>query len=61
MKKFVCGVAVLALAVTGSTGWAKDRGSSAHQQQSRGTQEIPHCSRNLGAVAIVEPDNQWWR
>lgn len=23
--------------------------------------EIPRCTKNLGTVAIVEPDNQWWR
>ncbi|MGE3691222.1 MAG: CsgG/HfaB family protein [Novosphingobium sp.] len=38
-----------------------DRGSSGRQAQTRGTQEIPQCTRNLGTIAIVEPDNQWWR
>nr|WP_246447800.1 CsgG/HfaB family protein [Novosphingobium flavum] len=37
------------------------KGSSAHQQEQKGIQQIPQCTRNLGAVAIVEPDNQWWR
>lgn len=23
--------------------------------------EIPHCTKRLGTVAIVEPDTQWWR
>ncbi len=35
--------------------------SSGRREQERGTREIPHCTRNLGTVAIVEPDNQWWR
>ncbi len=35
--------------------------SSGRQAQSRGQQDIPHCTRNLGTVAIVEPDRQWWR
>jgi len=62
MKKFVCGAAVLAIAFAGSTASAADtKGSSGRQAQTRGTQEIPHCTRNLGALAIVEPDNQWWR
>ncbi|MBW8755219.1 MAG: penicillin-binding protein activator LpoB [Sphingomonadales bacterium] len=62
MKKLVCGAAVLAFAVVGGPAWAKDtKGSSGHQEQTRGTQEIPRCTRNLGAIAIVEPDNQWWR
>lgn len=35
--------------------------SSARRSQERATQEIPVCTRKLGTVAIVEPDNQWWR
>jgi hypothetical protein len=62
MMKFACGAAALALAMAGSAVSAKDtKGSSARQQQSRETAEIPRCTRRLGAVAIVEPDNQWWR
>jgi len=51
-------MAVLAVAATPAV--AKDK-SSARQQQEKGTAEIPRCTRNLGTVAIVEPDNQWWR
>lgn len=62
MKQFVCGAALLALAFIGSAAVAKDtKGSSGHQEQAKGTREIPRCTRNLGALAIVEPDNQWWR
>jgi curli biogenesis system outer membrane secretion channel CsgG len=62
MKRFVGMAATLALAMGGTTVWAKDtKGSSGHQEQTRGEAEIPHCYRNLGAIAIVEPDNQWWR
>ena len=35
--------------------------SSGRQDQQRGTAEIPRCARPLGAIAIVEPENQWWR
>jgi curli biogenesis system outer membrane secretion channel CsgG len=35
--------------------------SSGRRDQERGQRDIPHCTRKLGAVAIVEPDNQWWR
>jgi curli biogenesis system outer membrane secretion channel CsgG len=35
--------------------------SSARKAQSAGEAQIPHCTRSLGSVAIVEPDNQWWR
>ncbi|MBY8335509.1 penicillin-binding protein activator LpoB [Alteriqipengyuania sp. NZ-12B] len=35
--------------------------SSGRKEQERGQQQIPRCSRNLGTIAIVEPDDQWWR
>jgi curli biogenesis system outer membrane secretion channel CsgG len=35
--------------------------SSGRQDQQQGTAEIPRCARPLGAIAIVEPENQWWR
>ena len=34
--------------------------SSARKAQEKGTAEIPQCTRKLGTIAIVEPDNQWW-
>src|SRR4030095_2433683 len=37
------------------------RGSSGHNMQTQGIQEIPVCTRKLGTLAIVEPDTQWWR
>jgi len=50
------------LCLAASPALAKDtKGSSARQEQSKGTQEIPRCTRKLGSVAIVEPDTQWWR
>ncbi len=35
--------------------------SSGRRSQERAQQEIPRCTRRIGTVAIVEPDNQWWR
>jgi curli biogenesis system outer membrane secretion channel CsgG len=35
--------------------------SSGRRDQERAQMTIPVCTRKLGAVAIVEPDNQWWR
>ena len=64
MRKFICAMAALAagVALGGSPALAKDtKGSSARQQQSKETAEIPRCGRKLGALAIVEPDTQWWR
>jgi len=62
MKKFVCGVVAAALAVSGAPAMAKEKDkSSARKEQERGTREIPRCTRNLGAISLVEPENQWWR
>ena len=60
MKKFVFAVAAAAVAFSALPAMAESK-SSGRKEQERGTQEIPVCSRNLGTVAIVEPDNQWWR
>ncbi|MBU6269198.1 MAG: penicillin-binding protein activator LpoB [Sphingomonadales bacterium] len=59
MKKLLGSLAVIAL--TASPALAEDKGSSAHQAQTKGEAQIPHCTKRLGTVAIVEPDNQWWR
>lgn len=63
MRKFIYGAAAVALAFGAPVAvQAKDtKGSSARQQQTRETLEIPRCTRRLGTIAIVEPDNQWWR
>ena len=47
--------------LAGMPALAADRGSSGRQAQQRAAAEIPVCNRNLGALAIVEPENQWWR
>ncbi|MGD9812321.1 MAG: CsgG/HfaB family protein [Sphingobium sp.] len=49
------------MAVVASPAMAKDKGSSGRQEQAKKTMEIPHCAKRLGTVAIVEPDQQWWR
>lgn len=61
MRKIFAGALVLAMTLTTAPALAGDKGSSGRQAQTKGTREIPRCSRNLGTVAIVEPDNQWWR
>lgn len=60
MKRMILALAATAMAFTGTSATAQGQ-SSARKQQARGTQEIPRCTRNLGTIAIVEPDNQWWR
>lgn len=59
MKKFM--FALAALGACASPAMAADKGSSSHQQEQKGVQQIPQCAKKLGTVAIVEPDNQWWR
>jgi len=61
MKKLIGGIAAAAVALAATPGMAEDRGSSGHQMQAKGEAQIPHCTKRLGTVAIVEPDNQWWR
>ena len=34
--------------------------SSARKEQEKRTAEIPVCTKKLGTIAIVEPDNNWW-
>ncbi|QZP08573.1 penicillin-binding protein activator LpoB [Caenibius sp. WL] len=60
MKKTIAAVLALAISATAMPAMAKNE-SSGRKQQARGTAEIPRCARNLGTVAIVEPDTQWWR
>lgn len=54
-------VASAAVAMTVAPAAAADKGSSGRQAQVKKQMEIPHCTKRLGTVAIVEPDNQWWR
>lgn len=62
MRKTIAGALALALLTTGAPAFAaKEKGSSGRQAQAKGTREIPVCTRKLGTIAIVEPDNQWWR
>lgn len=62
MRTFISSALALALlSTTAAPALAKDKGSSGRQAQAKGTREIPRCTRNLGTVAIVEPDTQWWR
>lgn len=61
MKTILSSLAALAVVLSGGSALAADKGSSARQKQAKATQEIPTCNRSLGALAIVEPDSQWWR
>ncbi len=61
---FLAGAAA-ALVVTTPATAAKPgesaKASSGYQDQQAGQQQIPQCTHRIGTLAIVEPDNQWWR
>ena len=61
MGRIFAGITALAALGLAMPAQADTRGSSGHQEQTRGERQIPHCTRHLGTIAIVEPDNQWWR
>jgi len=60
VNKFVLSLAAAAVALTGSTALAADK-SSGRKKQEQGTREIPVCTRNLGTIALVDAESQWWR
>jgi curli biogenesis system outer membrane secretion channel CsgG len=49
------------LSLISAPAMAEDKGSSGQKIQQKKQMEIPHCTKKLGTVAIVEPDTQWWR
>ncbi len=51
--------AAIAMPVAAQT--SNTRASSGRNMQVNAMSEIPVCTRKLGTIAIVEPDNQWWR
>ncbi|KPL68987.1 protein involved in formation of curli polymers [Erythrobacter sp. SG61-1L] len=64
MRKLIAGVmaSALVLGMAPAPAFAKEKDkSSARKDQEKGTNEIPRCTRKLGTLAIVEPDDQWWR
>ena len=61
MRRFLATAAVIGMAAaTVHPAHAQDR-SSARKTQEEGVREMPHCAKPLGTIAMVEPDNQWWR
>jgi curli biogenesis system outer membrane secretion channel CsgG len=58
-KRFVAATVAVGL-VASPAAAAPDR-SSGRKAQEKGQAEIPVCTRRLGTIAIVEPENQWWR
>ena len=62
MRKLISMAAMSAvLSATPALAQVDKKASSAKQAQTKGELAIPHCTRRIGTLAIVEPDNQWWR
>ena len=56
----LCGAAAFAMIATPA--FAKEaKPSSGRNEQARGMADIPQCGRPIGTIAIIEPENQWWR
>jgi curli biogenesis system outer membrane secretion channel CsgG len=60
MRKLILAAASAAIALAAQPAAAADK-SSGRKAQEKGVAEIPVCSRKLGTIAIVEPDNNWWQ
>ncbi len=52
--------ALAATAMLVATGAPAAAQSGARKEQVKKTAEIPRCTKRLGTIAIVEPDNNWW-
>jgi len=61
MRKLMIAAAVAAMAFSVSPAFAGPDKSSGRKDQDRGMREMPHCTKPLGTIAMVEPENQWWR
>ncbi len=61
MRNVLTGLIAASMMFSASPAFAKkeDR-SSAQKAQDKGVTEIPTCSRRLGTIAVVEPENRWW-
>lgn len=53
--------AAAAIAMPAAAQTSNTRASSGRNMQVNAMSEIPVCTRKLGTIAIVEPENQWWR
>ena len=63
MRKMMIALAVSAALTVPSVAWAQTSNtgaSSAHKMQLNAQSQIPVCTKNLGTLAIVPPDNEWW-
>jgi len=59
--KFLLIGAAAVVAMPAAAQTSNTKASSGRNMQLNAMSEIPVCTRRLGTIAIVEPDNQWWR
>ena len=59
--RMILGAATAMCLLAGASAALAKGESSGQKSQRRGEAQIPHCTHKIGTVAIVEPDNQWWR
>ena len=55
------GTAMLAAAAPALAQTSNTKASESRKMQTNATQQIPQCARPIGVLAIVEPEDQWWR
>ena len=63
MRKLVLSTVALAAMISAVPAEAQKQTapSSGRKDQARGMAEIPVCQHRIGTIAIVEPEEQWWR
>lgn len=61
MRHLISIAAATALITSPALADIGSKASSGKQMQTKGELNIPHCTKRLGTLAIVEPDTQWWR
>jgi curli biogenesis system outer membrane secretion channel CsgG len=54
-------LATAAPALAAPKGTSNTGASESRKMQTSATQQIPVCARPIGVLAIVEPEDQWWR
>ena len=59
-RSIMCAATAICLVAGASAAGAKGE-SSGQKAQKKGQAQIPHCTHKIGTVAIVEPDDKWWR
>ena len=63
MRTIILSTAAVAALITAAPATAQKQteASSGRKDQQQGMMEIPVCTHKIGTLAIVEPENQWWR